>query len=370
MAVFRRYICSNGCNYYRRKGGLCMCGSPLVQSKEWSIQYTDHNNIRRTKSIGNKKLAEEALAKVKSDLAEGKYLDIAFTKTKLETVVEEYQRLYSSKKRDSNRDAIIFRHFMGYFKGCFINNISEKEILGYREHRVSQDGSRNKKVCYATVGRELTVIKTMFKYARKQKYISVDQLDEIKGVKIDTSRKMVRYLEDEQREQLFSELSDDLRPLFRFISETGCRYSEAANLMWRFVDTKNQIISLESAKTAKAGEIQTVQLSEKAIEIIESQKKISPWVFFNPKTKKKWGSPKASFKRAAIRAGLQYDDGVFRIHDLRHDFCSRAAMNGVDIVTIADLARHKDLRSTRRYTHLNNQHLQDALKKMSVKSSQ
>lgn len=53
------------------------------------------------------------------------------------------------------------------------------------------------------------------------------------------------------------------------------------------------------------------------------------------------------FKRASRRADLK----GFRLHDLRHDFCSWLTMRGVPPRAVQKLAGHADLRMTERYSH-------------------
>ena len=43
----------------------------------------------------------------------------------------------------------------------------------------------------------------------------------------------------------------------------------------------------------------------------------------------------------------------FRWHDLRHTFCSRLAHRGVDTRVIQELAGHKTIQMSARYSHLN-----------------
>ncbi len=43
----------------------------------------------------------------------------------------------------------------------------------------------------------------------------------------------------------------------------------------------------------------------------------------------------------------------FRFHDLRHCYGSWNAQNGVDLLPLSMLLGHKDLRMTKRYSHLN-----------------
>lgn len=54
----------------------------------------------------------------------------------------------------------------------------------------------------------------------------------------------------------------------------------------------------------------------------------------------------------------------FRWHDLRHTFISRLVMAGVDLKTVQELAGHKSITMTARYSHLAPQHLAGAVDKL------
>lgn len=48
-------------------------------------------------------------------------------------------------------------------------------------------------------------------------------------------------------------------------------------------------------------------------------------------------------------------------HVLRHTFCTRLAEAKEPIDVICELARHRDIRTTRRYIHVTEQHRHDAI---------
>ncbi len=52
------------------------------------------------------------------------------------------------------------------------------------------------------------------------------------------------------------------------------------------------------------------------------------------------------------------------IHAMRHTFCSRLSQNGVDMRRIQELAGHKDLATTQRYTHLDAKRLSSDIDKL------
>ena len=54
-----------------------------------------------------------------------------------------------------------------------------------------------------------------------------------------------------------------------------------------------------------------------------------------------------------------------RLHDCRHTCASVAAMNGVDMVTIAKLLGHALIETTERYTHLSDRSVVDAADRVS-----
>jgi integrase len=57
---------------------------------------------------------------------------------------------------------------------------------------------------------------------------------------------------------------------------------------------------------------------------------------------------KRAFIRAMHRAGIEN----LRFHDLRHEATSRLFERGLNIMEVASITGHKDLRMLRRYTHL------------------
>ena len=57
--------------------------------------------------------------------------------------------------------------------------------------------------------------------------------------------------------------------------------------------------------------------------------------------------------------------GRLRLHDLRHSWASVAAMNGVDLTTVAKLLGHVLVETTERYAHLSEQSVSDAADRVS-----
>ncbi len=67
-----------------------------------------------------------------------------------------------------------------------------------------------------------------------------------------------------------------------------------------------------------------------------------------------------AFLRSCRKIGI----ADFRLHDLRHTAASWLRMSGADLQDVAELLGHRDLRMTKRYSHLSPAHLSAAVKRL------
>ena len=170
----------------------------------------------------------------------------------------------------------------------------------------------------------------------------------------------VRYLTRPEAKRLLQ--AAELPYLADFIElalNTGCRKGELLNLKWENIDFSTRLIYLDQTKS---GDWQTVPINEEARQVLVRRMRLreqicpnSRWVFFhrvpalNSKVGDRVKNIRKSFKSACNRAGIEN----FRIHDLRHTFASHAVNNGFSLPIIAKILGHKDLKTTQRYAHLN-----------------
>ncbi|MBE0574099.1 site-specific integrase [Candidatus Dojkabacteria bacterium] len=154
-----------------------------------------------------------------------------------------------------------------------------------------------------------------------------------------------RRLEGDEEDRLLAALSGCsnpwVAPLVSFAIETGMRRSEMLNLTWQHVQLDKRFVHLADTKN---GDSRNVPLSSKAIAILQSiPRHISGRVF-----PIHFEALKSLWRRATLRAGL--DDLHF--HDLRHEATSRLFEHGLNVMEVASITGHKDLRMLQRYTHL------------------
>jgi integrase len=54
----------------------------------------------------------------------------------------------------------------------------------------------------------------------------------------------------------------------------------------------------------------------------------------------------------------------FRLYDLRHTWATRAAMAGIDLVTLASMLGHSKIQMVLRYAHPTEQHQTEAMRRL------
>jgi integrase len=155
-----------------------------------------------------------------------------------------------------------------------------------------------------------------------------------------------RRLEPGELERLLSACSNPnpwFRPVIIFAIETGMRRGEILPLCWEHVHLGKRYAHLPDTKN---GDSRDVPLSPMALELLEglprnirSDQVVFPLHF--EALKSAWG-------RVCSRAGIS----DLRFHDLRHEATSRFFEKGLNVMELAAITGHKDLRMLQRYTHL------------------
>jgi integrase len=145
--------------------------------------------------------------------------------------------------------------------------------------------------------------------------------------------------------------------------DTGMR--EGETLAARFSDVHNGKVTVwgqnSDGKKSKSRKSRTVPLTKRALEVIERRRTATneDLIFHDLK---KWSAIYwwGNFREAVGMTG-QKD---FKIHSLRHEFCSRLADRRVDAATIMKLAGHSSLTVTQRYIHVSGLALDEAISEL------
>lgn len=319
---------------------------------------------RKTTGTSNKKLAKKILAKVQTQIVEGKWFDIDHSKDKtLKEMIERYEKEYTVHRTyyPQKREKSIFKHLYSYFgETCTLGEI-EQRIGSYEQFRKVKD------ISPATVVKELGLMRTMFNIARKQwRWKVANPVSDIKLPKVRNER--VRYLSEDEHKRLFEALERSeekwLKPFVMIAIDSGLRLSNLCDLKWSEVNMFSRMITID-AEATKNDDYLGVPLTDRVFQVFKELRKaqcLSGHVFHDNGKKLYDRKVQRAFRDALTKAKI----GNFHFHDLRHTFASYLRQKGVDLHTISKLLGHKDLRMTKRYAHLNVDSLRSAVSKLNI----
>lgn len=147
----------------------------------------------------------------------------------------------------------------------------------------------------------------------------------------------------------------------RLLALTGCRLSEVLSLRWAEVDLSRGTAQLMDAKAGP----RTVTLGAPAVDLLADVERVGSFVIHgaDPEVPLSRWTVGQAWKRIRRRAGLS----DVRLHDLRHLYGSTAGGAGHNQFIVRDLMGHKDLQTTGRYVHRDEDPLKQAADAVSGK---
>lgn len=249
-----------------------------------------------------------------------------------------YERKLSGKKNALTALKSRFKELAGYFNG---KELTRPEFTAFIAQK-KQSGSAN-----STLNKYIGLIKniaryekvsgfediTYFKEPRKK---DVDPLSwqEISGIaSLCVPYKTNRQGEDSETQNI------RMQCIFRLLGETGCRVSEAVELLWKDVD--GRVLTFRDTKNS---EDRQVLISGDLSRIIQTLPKKTKAVF--GLNDYHWIS--FDLKRRATKLGILKP--VYP-HIIRHSVVTNLLKEGAKIEIVQEMVGHKDINTTIRYTH-------------------
>ncbi len=208
----------------------------------------------------------------------------------------------------------------------------------------------------ATINRKLSILSKVLRYAYKRTPRLIDYLPSVPRQGEPPSR-FRWYTEEEQRRILEACREANNPEFFRLIVllfDTGMRISEALGLTTSNVLFDDNIIVLHEGET-KNDAARSIPMTKRVHRLLSSVD-TNNWYF-----SMNYDLACKEWHQVRSRIGMGKGD---ILHAMRHTFCSRLSQNGSDLRTIQELAGHKDLATTQRYTHLNVRKLKVDIEKL------
>lgn len=324
--------------------------------------HADGQRIRKS-NLPNRTTAERVLAKLRTDIAEGKYLDKKKIKNPFfSVVVTEYKGWAQSRKKSYNTDESRLKVLMNEFGDKKLADLSPKVIEKFLAKLMEQEGRSS-----ATCNRYRALLSRIFNLA-----IDWEMFEErnpiTKVSKLPESSGRERVLIGDEKERLLEAAEEPLKSLIIAALYTGCRQGELLQLLWAQVDLDSNIIKIVGDNT-KTGKGRTIPIHPflRGILLGLPSRFQGESVFINPKTLKPLRQPKGGsiYLRRAWREALErarIED--LRFHDLRHDFCTNAMRSGIHPKIVQELMGHSSSIMTDRYTNFSFEETQLAIAKL------
>ena len=335
------------------------------ESGRWQAKVRKSGAPAISRTFRTKADAEAWARKLESEQERGLWRDTSDGNRTLDDLLDEYARERLPELRSS-----VTSYFLGRWREDFgkrrISTIAPRDMAAWRDERM-------KSVAASTVARELSFLRGVFAWAIKRKLYNID--NPLAGVSAPPPpQARDRRLSNDEPARLREALTDAPRPvtgkkrsgnyrtgarnplllpLMVFAAETGMRRGELCLVRWEHADLKAGTLYLP-AEITKTSTSRTIPLSPAAQEVLRalprpdsdaSDGRIFPV-----------SSPRAvtqAWRRARVRAGVE----DLRLHDLRHEAASSLFELGLNVMEVAAVTGHKDLRSLQRYTHIDPGHL-------------
>ncbi|WP_312608304.1 tyrosine-type recombinase/integrase [Agrobacterium pusense] len=204
-----------------------------------------------------------------------------------------------------------------------------------------------------------------FKETEKERYLSTEELIRLEETlslaesiglpwNIDED-KQSKHLRKDGRVTVFSPY---VTAAIRLLMLTGARLREILELEWSIVDLPNGVLKLSKSKSAgEDNGKKDIILSQPAIQVLKSLPRIGKYVIASESAGTVEEKPRADIKKPWARACQHANLPGVRLHDLRHTFASHGVNEGLGIAVVSRLLGHKDISTTMRYAHLENEAL-------------
>ena len=322
----------------------------LVQRGKRKIWYAQcrHMKVRLFDCLEttDRILAERRLAELKLFVERGEYKT---WKKRFDDLIPVYRETILNKKSEISQDrydSIIRNHLEPYFHGVRLYDIDQMKVVEYKLHR------ENSKATESTLKKELRVLKDIIQLGNSS--------FELPGVKdtelmrpVYRGKKVKHFLEETDLMKIIGFLDDQYKPLIMIAAYTGLRLGNVLELTWKQIDLKKGWVKVERTKNGESVKISICQKLMEVFQFLSRVRKLHDDRLFHhtPRAVQK------GWKRACVAAGYDW----VRFHDLRH-FCGSFLANaGVEIQMIAEILGHKDLRSTRIYSHFSERSIKQAM---------
>ncbi|MCX5544438.1 site-specific integrase [Paraburkholderia sp. CNPSo 3076] len=304
--------------------------SIIRRGTKWQVKIRTKGQRIRSKTFDTQYEAEQWAAQ-ESKPVEG-------------ATVGDLFRKYISQVAPSRRNgewerSVLSRMLRAEKKLCSVaaKSLGKSHLADWRDRRITE-------VATSTVGRELDAIAAVYRVALEEwdMGLTSNPVHGFRRPKLPVPRDVRLAVGDDER--LIATAIDfnrEIAPAIILAIETAMRQGEIAKLRWEHIDLEARTALLPMTKN---GTPRKVPLSRRAVEALTW----CPPPHAGRVFKLTQHAIKYAFSQVREQCGL----GNVRFHDLRHEAASRLFEKGLNVMEVASITGHKNLKMLQRYTHL------------------
>lgn len=331
----------------------------------WFHFWFNGEHVQQSTKQGNPRIARQIEAAERTRLAKGEVgirdrkpvLSFnAAMKAFLAWSEQEHAAHPRTYLRYKTSSAALLRHF----QQVKLDAISPDDVEQFKTIRAAQSGKRTKRSLRpATVNRELACGKALFNYAIKANSVLANPFKSVRFLPEDNEQ--MRVLTYTEQQQYLEAASQPLRDVALLMLETGMRPEEVYRIENRNVHLAQGFLFNPFGKTKAAQ--RKIRLTAAAASVLEARVRKAKGAYLFPH-EKDVNKPMLKVNNAHDGAMKRTKLPKFRLYDLRHTWATRAAMAGIDLVTLASMLGHSKIQMVLRYAHPTEQHQTEAMKRL------
>jgi integrase len=338
----------------------------------WYHFLFNGEHVQRSTKQGNPRTARQIEAAFRTALAKG---EVGITERRkvptfkgamgdfLAWSEQEHKAHPETHRRYRVSSVALLRHF----RDVSIDKIAPEEVERFKtlrsvENKTIRAGKKRKqttkKLRPATVNRELACLKAMFNHANKADLPLRNPVSRVNFLK--EQNEQTRVLSYTEQERYLAVATPLLRNVATLMLETGMRPEEVYRIRPENVRLSDGYLFNPYGKTKAAR--RQIALTAEARSVLARRMADCGVYLFPCETDANRPVPKVN--NAHDRAVKSSKVAPFRLYDLRHTWATRAAMSGIDLVTLAAMLGHSRIQMVLRYAHPTQQHQTQAMEKL------
>lgn len=277
----------------------------------------------------------------------------------VQDVIDKYKQY-----KESTTKAIHSTHSWTVYYNVLSKKIGNKkanELTKSSLYALRDEIRDERNIAITSADRFIAFLKSAINHFNSVSDLSINNIVAEMKLKTAGNKRERRLTTDEMRFML-TNANDVLKNFLILALDTGARFSEILHIKKNNINFDEQTVKLDASDT-KTKKSRTLPLTNAAINALKTfisleNKKDKPLLGFSYKIKAEW----IKLKEKMAQAGFDTD---LHLHDLRHEFTSKASASNFNSVEVASITGHGNLNELQTYAHLNAHQLTSKLEAIS-----